>query len=65
MPKHKGLPVNDKSQKMLLKHPAPFPDDVQQAHFKRLHVHLEPTIKHPEVIKLAHLNIQGLINVNL
>lgn len=56
-PKHRRLPVDDKSQKMLLKHPAPFLNNVQQAHFEGLHVHFEPTVKHSEVIELVHLNI--------
>lgn len=50
---------------MLLEHPAPFLDHVQQADFERLHVHLEPTVEHPEVIELAHLSIQALIDVDL
>lgn len=50
---------------MLLKHPAPLLDHVEQAQLEGLHVYLEPTVKHSEVIKLAHLNIQSLINVDL
>lgn len=60
-----ALPVCDMCQEVFFKKPAPFFQNVEEAHFKDLDVNPKPSIEHSEVFELANFSMQIFIIINL